>query len=266
MAGRPLIGVTGPDRGGLIAWLMTALALRRAGARPLRITPSRPREAEELEGVVIGGGTDVDPFHYGEEHHGLESLLQEDDGEAGSSLLDWLVGVVLTLFRTVFARHTVQGYDPDRDELEKHHIQHALYFQTPILGICRGAQLMNVTLGGSLHQNIEHFYTEETSNVRSILPRKTVKITADSRLQGILATGECRVNALHDQSIKALGDEVAVSAVEPSGVIQAIERPGHRFFVGVQWHPEYIPQSRTQQRLFRALVDSSRQRTDGDGA
>ena len=70
----------------------------------------------------------------------------------------------------------------------------------------------------------------------------------------------CRVNALHDQSIKDLGDEVAVSAREPSGVIQAIERRCHPFFIGVQWHPEYIPQSRTQQGLFRALVASSRAR------
>jgi putative glutamine amidotransferase len=264
MAERLLIGVTGPDSGGAIAWLMTALAIRRCGAKPVRITPNRRCDESQLHAVVIGGGTDVDPFHYGEDSHGLESLLQEDDGEAGSSLLDWLVGLVLTLFRAVFARHSSQGYDPDRDELEKHHIQYALYYNKPILGICRGAQLMNVTLGGSLHQNIEHFYTEETSNIRSILPRKSVELVPSSRLRQILDKAQCRVNALHDQSIKALGDEVEVSAVEPTGVIQAIERPSHPFFIGVQWHPEYIPQSRTQQSLFRSLVTSARQRSTTD--
>ena len=245
-----------------MAWLMTALPLRRAGARPVRITPGRRCDAELLHGVVIGGGTDVDPFHYGEERLGLGGLLEDDD-EEGSSLLDWLVGQVLTLFRAVFARHSVFPYGPDRDQLEQHHIQHALYHDVPVLGICRGAQLMNVTLGGSLHQNIEHFYNEETSNVRSILPRKSVEIAEESHLRDILATGQCRVNAMHDQSIKELGDEVAVSAREPTGVIQAIERRCHPFFIGVQWHPEYIPQSRTQQGLFRALVASSRDRVGG---
>jgi putative glutamine amidotransferase len=240
-----------------MAWVMTALAIRRNGGRPLRITPAHPADETRLRGVVIGGGTDVDPFHYGEERPGLESLLQEDDGEDSSSLLDWLVGLLLTLFRSVFARHSAQGYDPDRDALEQHHIRHALYHRLPILGICRGAQLMNVTLGGSLHQNIEHFYTEGTSNVRSILPRKPVAITPDTHLQRILDTHTCRVNALHEQSIKDLGDEILVSAAEPTGVIQAIERRSHPFFIGVQWHPEYIPQSRSQQGLFRSLVKHS---------
>ena len=143
---------------------------------------------------------------------------------------------------------------------EQHLIRHALYYNLPILGICRGAQLMNVSLGGSLHQSIEHFYTEETSNIRSILPRKHVTISPGTILHQVLQTSDCRVNALHEQSIKDLGDDVVVSAAEPTGVVQAIERRGHPFFVGVQWHPEYIPQSTTQQNLFRFLVHRSRSR------
>ena len=166
------------------------------------------------------------------------------------------------MVRALFARHTLQGYDPDRDRLEQHLIRHALYYNVPILGICRGAQLMNVSLGGSLHQSIEHFYTEETSNIRSILPRKHVTIEPETLLREVLRTSDCRVNALHEQSIKDLGDDVVVSAAEPTGVVQAIERRGHPFFVGVQWHPEYIPQSRTQQNLFRCLVKRSRSRCE----
>ena len=67
MGQRTTIGVTGPDRGGLTAWLMTALAVLRSGAKPVRITPGKPCEAATLDGVIIGGGTDVDPFQYGEE-------------------------------------------------------------------------------------------------------------------------------------------------------------------------------------------------------
>jgi len=247
---RTRIGVTGPVKGGLIAWLMTALAIKRCGATPIRITAGRPCDAGTLDGLIIGGGTDVDPFHYGEEHHA------DDDATSGqsSSALDWLVGLVLSLFRVVFATRALQGYDPDRDQLETHMIQHALYHGLPILGICRGAQLMNVALGGSLHQKIEHFYTEDTNNVRSILPRKSITVASQSRLRQILQTGSCRVNALHDQSIKDLGDEVDICAVENTGVVQAIERHSLRYFIGVQWHPEYMPQSSTQQNLFRSLV------------
>lgn len=256
MAERPLVGVTGPDRGGLVAWLMTALALRRNGAIPVRITPGRPCNETQLDAVVIGGGSDVDPFHYGEDR-----LWEKSHRPARqSTALDWLIGLVLSAFRALFATYTSQDYDPDRDSLEKRLIQHALYFDLPILGICRGAQLMNVTLGGSLHQDLGHFYTEETSNVRSILPRKIIRVSPETRLRDILGREDCQVNALHDQSIKELGQDVVISATEPNGIVQAIEKRGHPFFIGVQWHPEYIPQSSIQQRLFRNLVRCARER------
>ena len=203
---RPIIGVTGPDQGGLVAWLMTALAVRRCGAKPVRLTPGRDFDDSRLAGIIIGGGTDVDPFHYGEER--LQDADQASDER--SSLLDWLVGLFLTLFRAIFASHSRQDYDPDRDQMEKHLIEFALYHNLPVMGICRGAQLMNVVLGGSLHQKIEHFYTEDTNNVRSILPRKAVTVVGGSLLRQILQTESCVVNALHDQSIKELGDEVIV--------------------------------------------------------
>ena len=253
MGGRTTIGVTGPDKGGLIAWLMTALAVMRSGAKPVRITPTRPHDAALLHGVIIGGGTDVDPLHYG------EVGLQEDpeSPDQRSTMTDWLVGLVLSLFRAVFATRSIQGYDPERDELEKHFIHYALYNELPVLGICRGAQLMNVVLGGSLHQTIGHFYTEDTNNVRSILPRKLIVVSGESRLQQILQSGSCVVNALHNQSINELGDDIAISAMEKNGVVQAIERHDHPYFIGVQWHPEYMPQSDTQQNLFRSLVQSA---------
>jgi putative glutamine amidotransferase len=263
VAERPLVGVTGPDRGGLVAWLMTALALRRNGAKPVRITPGRPCDESLLDAVVIGGGSDVDPFHYGEDRLWEES---HRPARERTKPLDWLIGLALSLFRALFATYTSQDYDPDRDRLEKRLIKHALYFDLPILGICRGAQLMNVTLGGSLHQDLGHFYTEETSNVRSILPRKIIRVSGDTHLRDILGRDDCQVNALHDQSIKELGQDIVISAAEPNGIVQAIEKRGHPFFIGVQWHPEYIPQSSIQQKLFRRLVQSARDRTDSAGA
>ena len=259
MERRVRIGITGPNRGGFIAWLMTALAIRRCGATPVRITASKPGDAATLDGVIIGGGTDVDPFRYGEER----SQTSADEDDQSSTLLDWLVGLVLSLFRAAFATHSIQGYDPDRDQLETHMIQHALYHDLPVLGICRGAQLMNVVLGGSLHQKIEHFYTEDTNNVRSVLPRKSISVSQHSRLRQILQTDACVVNALHDQSIKKPGHDVNISALERTGVVQAIERNNHPYFIGVQWHPEYMPQNSTQQKLFRGLVDYAATREQG---
>ena len=254
------IGVTGPDRGGLIAWLMTALAIRRCGARVVRITPRRRSDADNLDALVIGGGTDVDPFHYGQES-------EPEDRKPGqhNSLADWAVGLVLGVSRALFARHSGQDYDPERDGLEKDIIHHALLNQLPVLGICRGAQLMNVALGGSLHQTIGHFYTEETGNIRSILPRKTIAVTPTTSLHRILKTDSCLVNALHNQSIDRLGKDIAVSAAESNGVVQAIEKRDHPFFIGVQWHPEYMPQSRTQQRLFAGLVRCALERASPQG-
>ena len=243
----PLIGVTGPDSGGFSAWCMTALALKRAGAKPVRITPGRSCNKLRLDGLVIGGGTDVDPFHYGQKS-------ENNNSKRTVSLLDWVVALILFLPRLLFARHSTQSHDPQRDELEQDLIRHALEFQKPVLGICRGAQLMNVTLGGSLHQSIGHFYNENTNNVLRILTGKIVKIDPDCHLHQCLATQLCTVNALHNQSINRLGDDVAVSAKEPSGVVQAIEKRDHPFFIGVQWHPEYMPQSAEQQRLFHYLV------------
>ncbi|PLW69019.1 gamma-glutamyl-gamma-aminobutyrate hydrolase family protein [Pseudohalioglobus lutimaris] len=255
-ANRPVIGVTGPDQGGLSAWLMTALAIRRAGGRPVRLTPSRSYDENRLDGIVIGGGTDVDPFHYGEEP------LPPPQTAEHFSLTDWTVGLLLSALRFLLARHNRGGemFDRQRDELEQHLVRHALYTDKPLLGICRGAQLINVTLGGSLHQSIDDFYQEGTANPRSILPRKTVTLAEGSCLYELLGGAEARVNALHEQSIRDLGDGLLVSARERNGVIQGIEREGPGFVLGVQWHPEYLPQYPSQQRLFGALVTAARDR------
>ena len=251
--------MTGPDRGGQIAWLMTALALWRCGARPQRITPGRRFDRTQLDGLVIGGGTDVDPFHYGQDSEPPDDA----DAERQRSALDWLVGLVLAAFRVLLATRSLQDYDPQRDRLEKTLIEYALREQLPVLGICRGAQLMNVVLGGSLHQKIGHFYTEETRYVRSILPRKTVSILSGTHLYDILGTASGFVNALHKQSIDQLGEDIVVSAREPNGVVQAIEKSDYRFFIGVQWHPEYMPQSAIQKNLFQGLVDAATMRMSG---
>lgn len=250
----PLIGVTGPDRGGYAAWIMTRLALQRVGAKAVRITPSKPIDESKLQGVVVGGGSDVEPLHYGEEP--LDEIFKKS---RGIRIRDWLVNILLFILRRLFMTKDVQRYDPDRDELEKHMIQYALRNNLPILGICRGAQLLNIVLGGSLYQQIREFYGE-TPFVRSLLPRKRVQFEENSRLSGIFHSYTSVVNALHNQAIKDTGRQVRVTAKDMAGVVQAIEYEDADFVIGVQWHPEYLPQLPQHQALFRRLVESAIQR------
>lgn len=254
---RPAIGVTGPDRGGLAAWWFTRWAVRRAGGRAVRIRPGRPRELQGLEGLIIGGGADVSPDLYGQARRLAMGELS-DRGAAG-----WRRLLGILLFPLVFAIRRVLttkhgGLSRDRDALEGRLIRNALDAGLPVLGICRGMQLINVAAGGSLHQSLEGFY-EEYPAIRSVLPRKQVLLAAESRLHRILGCDSCRVNALHRQAIDRLGTGMTVVAREENGVIQAIEGtgPGFSWLIGVQWHPEYLPQRREQRALFAALVDAA---------
>ena len=122
----------------------------------------------------------------------------------------------------------------------------------PVLGICRGEQLLNVYFGGSLHQDLPPS-TPKTPPRRTILPRKRVVLEPGSRLIQLLGPDE-RVNALHRQGIDRIGEELVVAGRDRNGIVQAIEHATLPFLVGVQWHPEYLPQIGSQRAIFRALV------------
>lgn len=265
---RPLIGVTGPDEGGDAAWWFTRFALWRAGGRVRRITPSRDGRSEELDGLVIGGGADVAPALYGVEPPSLAEAMEEDaeqaaggaeeDEEDRNSLPRRIVALLTLLLRRLLARKSPgPSGDPARDELESRLIGEAIRSGKPLLGICRGAQLLNVHLGGTLHQALDEFYVE-TPQVTTVRPRKTIEIEPGSRLADVLRTERCRVNALHRQAVDRVAEELRIVAREESGVVQAIEHPERDFVIGVQWHPEYLPQVKRQRRIFARLVDAAR--------
>lgn len=253
---KPLIGVTGPDRGGRAAWWATRWLLRRAGARPCWITPSRKRPQAELDGLVIGGGADVAPKLYGQER--MEEVFEaaRERRSLRRKLVILLLFPLIYLVRRVLSGHTTAREDTARDDLEMGLIRRGLDDNLPMLGICRGAQLINVALGGSLHQELADFYTE-TPQIRSVLPRKRVELEPDSRLLKILDCNTCRVNALHSQAIDKPGEGLRIVAREPTGVTQAVEHRSHTFVIGVQWHPEFMPQSEGQFGLFTALTEAS---------
>ena len=218
----PLIGVTTSRRGGWRSYLMHRLALARVGARSVRLIPGEALPDEPLQGLVIGGGDDIGAEIYG--------------------------GKVLPDVRI----------DPERDKLELGLLKAALPAQLPILGICRGSQMINVSLGGTLHTDIYEVYVQ-APKMRTVLPRKTVTVEADSRLHGILRCNPCQVNALHHQSVDRLGRGLRIAARDESGIVQAIENGSGPFLLGVQWHPELLFWKKPQQRLFAALAAAARE-------
>jgi len=249
----PIIGVTGPDNGGGAAWWFTRLAVWLAGGHAVRITPRRPRATlEGLDGLIIGGGADVDPTLYGQELLHVTEKKKRDE-----PAWTWIIGLILFpltwLLRKLSAVPVTTGQNVARDELEMKLLDDAVRRRLPILGICRGEQLLNVYFGGSLHQGLAGLYVEDPE-VRTILPRKRIVVESGSCLATVMGRRPVRVNALHRQAIDRLGRGIRVAARDRNGIVQAIEHESLPLVVGVQWHPEYLPQMPQQRAMFRELV------------
>ena len=259
----PKIGVTGPNRGGEVAWIFTALSILVAGGWPVWIRPKNPKSIEKLQGIIIGGGSDIDPNVYEQEDFIKEYLrLSFKDRRKNifqkiGSAFNWLLFPVIFLLRKIFSQKNVV-IDKDRDQLEINMIDQAVKNNLPILGICRGAQLLNVYFKGSLYQDIGSFYYEKP-NRQSIFPVKRIYIKPGSKLSGILNVEKIKVNALHHQAVKDPGDNVDVVAKESNDiVVQGIENTKQDFIIGVQWHPEYLIQNKRQRKIFKELVKSAK--------
>jgi putative glutamine amidotransferase len=251
---KPLIGVTGPEKGGTSAWIFTAIAVWLQGGKPVRIHPSKRVEAARLDGLILGGGADINPQRYGEL---LEQTPENQPKPKG--LRSWVIKIIsILLYPVLFLlRNIFSTKSPDsgtaRDGLEFKLLDDACKRQIPVLGICRGAQLINVQFGGTLHQDIEGFYTE-IPKVHTIWPREMVSIQQGSALHKMTGSGDAWVNALHHQAVDNLGEPLKVTARDRANIIQAIEHPGYPYLIGVQWHPEYLPQIIEQRNIFKALV------------
>jgi len=256
---RPVIGVTGPVRGGESAWFFTWLALTLVGASARWITPSRPARIEDLDGLIIGGGADVDPELYGEKLADMLEPTSERQRSTVRKLMDLLLLPLTWLIRQLLARTSDVRMDTKRDDLEWRLLDAAVGLKLPVLGICRGAQLMNVYFGGSLLQSLAGYYVE-TREIRSIRPRKRISVRPDTCLARILGRNEPWVNSLHRQAVDRLGRHVRIAAADRNGIVQAIEHEALPFAIGVQWHPEFLPQRPEQLAIFRALVAAARLR------
>ncbi|WOJ92592.1 gamma-glutamyl-gamma-aminobutyrate hydrolase family protein [Congregibacter variabilis] len=222
MATRPRIGVTGNGRRWAPSWWCTRLALLLVGARAVRISVRHEPGEESLHALIIGGGDDIGPERYGE------------------------------------ASNPKIRSDPARDALEIHWIKRVVDEGVPLLGICRGAQLINVVLGGTLHQDIRDL-REHTRNRPGLLPTKTVVLETHSKARTIFGTSKLRVNSLHHQAIKESGETLEIVGRDRDKLCQMIESNDGKLIFGVQWHPEYLFYLPTQLRIFRWLVSQADQ-------
>ncbi|WP_022963976.1 gamma-glutamyl-gamma-aminobutyrate hydrolase family protein [Halopseudomonas pelagia] len=216
---RITVAVTGPRRGAFGPRFLVACALRWYGARALQIRPGDDLETLNYDAVVVTGGHDIDPVIYAAEPE-------------------------------VHPR-----YDAERDVLEMAVIDDALARNLPLLGICRGAQLLNARRGGNLLQELKS-HRKMTSNRWTILPLKTLNVQPNSRLWRLLMADNCRINSLHNQAIDRVGEGLIVSGRDLDGIVQAVEDPDKAFLLGVQWHPEFLLLFRRQRLLFQALIQA----------
>ena len=218
---RPRIGITTGKRKGRAMRLANAFNVLLAGGRPVTIGPGIREDFEGLDGLIIGGGVDIEARLYG---------VDTSD--------EW-------------------PYDPDRDALELAGIAWADAVGAPILGICRGMQLLNVHRGGTLLRDIV-IAKPGYRNKRSMFPCKTVDITEQTLLSRIVGSAPLKINALHHQAVDVVGRGLVVAARETAGFIQSVETTEGPMRLGVQWHPELMPWSRRHRAVFSTLIGAAR--------
>ena len=252
MPNRPLIGVTTQTLqaiDGIPDGLPQSVVMNQryyhavaaAGAAPVLIPLVDDVETlraiyDRVDGVLIPGGVDIDPAQFGEQPH-----------------------------------ERLGRIDPARDRVEIQLVKWAATDRKPVLGLCRGLQVINVALGGTLYQDldaeypnaIKHDYYPTFGFPRNHLAHD-VALTRGSRLRHALESDRIPVNSMHHQGIKVLASALAPTATAPDGLIEAAESPSDSFMVGVQWHPEVFettdPHTAPLFREFVGAAGSSRPR------
>lgn len=239
---KPLIGVTTSElRPGELATLRRhgepphaemalgityARAVEEAGGLPVVMPPLAPEAVpalvDRLDGLLLSGGPDLAPEAYGAKPH-----AEIGETEAGLDAFEYAI------------------------------VRAALRRGLPILGICRGAQALNVARGGTLHQHLPEQIGDAVAHRQSDdarHPTHRVAVSPGSRLWSALRVTELSVNSFHHQAVDRLGAGLRVTARAPDGTVEAIEDPALPFVLAVQWHAETLAQRATERRLFETLV------------
>ncbi|OBZ19421.1 gamma-glutamyl-gamma-aminobutyrate hydrolase [Bacillus sp. FJAT-27264] len=209
------------------------IAVEAAGGLPIVLPLASIETVKQLidlcDGLIFTGGEDIDPSRYGEE------AIPE-------------LGQTLAI----------------RDVIELEAIRYVLDTDKPLLAICRGVQVLNVALGGTLYQDLPSQYEGALEHVQRDVPRSRdthdILLAPESRLASIFGSTQVRVNSLHHQALRELGEGLQVTATSPDGVIEGVEHTGGTFTIGVQWHPENMAAANDPQmtKLFAAFVEQGR--------
>jgi putative glutamine amidotransferase len=189
--------------------------------------------ADNYDGIVFAGGEDVDPSFYGEAKR----------------------------YESVHANRA-------RDEFEFALLNRAMARRAPILGICRGVQMINVKFGGTLYQDMKQDGAPQTEHQQTDLgksrqePTHSALVTDPESNLGTMVKGACRVNSLHHQAVKRLGRGLRVTAHSEDGFVEALESAGeYPFLMAVQWHPEEMVRNSPEQReIFVRFLEKCRER------
>lgn len=222
MDSKPLIGVTLPDKGNFFASVFIKFNLFLQGAKCVFLRPSKKNISfHKLDGLILSGGNDIDPTLYGAKKDAHNTPL-----------------------------------DKKRDEFELYILDKAYRTQLPILGICRGAQLINIYFKGDLYPTILDL-DEYLIHENSIFPIKNIVIKKFTDLFSIVKKTPIVGNSIHNQAIKTVGEELKVSATHEK-IIEAIEKKEYPFLLGVQWHPEYLFYLKEDRKIFQKLVVASK--------
>lgn len=240
MSGKPIIGISGSiivDQGGMFPGYERAYvnndyinAVYLAGGIPVMIPMVYEKEivrkqVELLDGLILSGGHDVNPLLYNEE-----------------------------------PSTKLGGILPKRDKFDYMLIESAFEMKKPILGICRGHQILNVFNGGNLYQDLSFkkgFYIKHNQEHLSNVATHTVEIKKGTKLNEILGD-KTLVNSFHHLAINEVAPGFIASAISKDGVIEAIEKEGDYFVVGVQWHPEMLASENEKMlNIFKKLISES---------
>ena len=195
--------------------------------RPLH--PDIPSsEFTDIDGLLLTGGPDIDPVHYNE------------------------------------TEHETADVDRDRDKLELQVFEWAMEKDIPVFGVCRGIQVMNVMIGGSLYQDIPSQFTDHLTHKRmedTDDDWHPIKIQPDSLLNQITKEKTAEVNSRHHQALKVVADGFAITAQSEDGIIEAIEDKSKKFMIGVQYHPERMFKTAAscehRGKLFKAFIEAA---------
>jgi len=210
-------------------------AIEKAGGVPILLPNLKELSLIEemlelVDGILISGGYDVHPKYYGEK---LE--------------------------------HESVKLTPDRDEFELKLVKKARDRKIPILGICRGHQLINIAFGGTLYQDLslrdQNTFDHKAGKVLNYRKRHKVTIKEDSKLFSILGKKEILVNTSHHQLIKKIAPGFAATAwSKEDGVIEAIESIKDNYLLSVQWHPEVDFEKKNSKLIFKSLIENARKK------